>query len=72
MPKSTRGFPVSDEVREYLDRAEHSVAVNLGRYSKSQLRRMQKSLRDEIFYRALEEMNRAYRKSLTEADSTSK
>lgn len=71
MPKSLRGFPVSDEVREELDRAEHSVAVNLGRYSQSQLRRMQKSLRDEIFYRALDSMNRKYKKEMSESTKNS-
>lgn len=60
MPKSTKGFHVSDEVRDILDRSEHSVAIQLGRYSKSQLRRMQKSLRDEIFYRSLDSMKRQY------------
>lgn len=58
MPKSTKGFQISDEVREVLDRAEHSVSIQLGRYSKSELRRMQKKLRDEIFYRALESMKK--------------
>lgn len=58
---------MSDEVRDELDRAEHSVALQLGRYSQSQLRRMQKSLRDEIFYRALDSMNRKYKKEISES-----
>lgn len=67
MPKSTRGFQVSDEVREIQDQVEHEVSLQLGRYSKSELRRMQKVLRNEIFYRTLERMKSKYKKEIAES-----
>lgn len=59
----SRGWKVSDEVREVADRAEHSLATFIGKRSKSWLRQNQKSLKEEIFRRALEEMKSEYRKN---------
>lgn len=59
-----KSWTTSERVREVNRKIESQIASQLGRYSKSELRRMQKKLKEEIFVRALEELKKDSKESV--------